>query len=180
MKSFSVMTESVPKNIPRFLFRRIISLLITFYISYLFVHFFLLDELKLDKTLVIVLKVWTGHIFLNISTLRVMKHTTFGDLLVNIEYRSFRGNIGQVRLVLLRSILAVTLLHLVLVFNYLAGFTLYSFIISLLFAISLNWDKVTINDTRLSIIDWITGTVAIKSHRKVARFTLETKRGSNK
>lgn len=108
-KSFLIITERLPENNPGFFFRRIISLLITFYINYLFVHFFFLTEFI--STLMIVFKVWIGHIFLNISTLSVMKNTTFGDLLVKIKYQSFRGNIGQVYLVSMRSFFTITLFY---------------------------------------------------------------------
>ena len=76
-------------NNPRFFIRRITSLLITFWMSYLFFHFVVLNELTINNTLVIVVKIWAGHIFLNISTLGVMKNRTFGDLLVNMTVVRF-------------------------------------------------------------------------------------------
>jgi hypothetical protein len=76
MKSLSIIAEMIPKNNPRFFIRRITSLLITFYMSYLFFHFVVLNEFTINNTLVIVVNIWAGHIFLNISTLGVMKNRT--------------------------------------------------------------------------------------------------------
>ena len=154
-------------NNPRFFIRRITSLLITFWMSYLFFHFVVLNELTINNTLVIVVKIWAGHIFLNISTLGVMKNRTFGDLLFKVEYQGFRRNIDQIYQIAVRSIITSTLFYIVVFCNYLVGFSLYAMITSLILAIVLNCYNITINHTKLSVIDWVTGTLTLKSHKNI-------------
>ena len=166
MKSFLIIAELIPVNNPRFFFRRISSLLITFYISYLFVHFVVLNNFIIDSTLMILVNIWIGHIFLNISTLSITKNMTFGDLLVKIEYQSFRDNIVPLCLVSIRSIITATLFYLFIFCTYLAGFSLSAIMTCLILAIIINLYKVSINATKLSVIDWITGTVAVKGQTK--------------
>jgi hypothetical protein len=165
MKSLSIIAEMIPKNNPRFFIKRITSLLITFYMSYLFFHFVVLNEFTINNTLVIVVNIWAGHIFLNISTLGVMKNRTFGDLLVKVEYQGFRRNIDQIYQIAMRSIITATLFYIVAFCNYLAGFSLYAMITSLILAIVLNCHNITINHTKLSVINWVTGTLALKSQK---------------
>jgi|TARA_B110000263_G_scaffold148253_1_gene128604 hypothetical protein len=116
---------------------------------------------------VIVVKIWAGHIFLNISTLGVMKNRTFGDLLVKVEYQGFRRNIDQIYQIAVRSIITSTLFYIVVFCNYLVGFSLYAMITSLILAIVLNCYNITINHTKLSVIDWVTGTLTLKSHKNI-------------
>ena len=63
-----------------------LSLLITFYISYLFLHFIILEITPIESTLVIVAIIWVGHILLNTVTIGMRKKQTFGDLLFRIQY----------------------------------------------------------------------------------------------
>ena len=86
-KKYGFITEMISENNPRLFFRRVTSLVITFYMSYLFFHFVVLNAFTINNTLVIVVSIWAGHIFLNISTLGILKNMTFGDLFVKIEYQ---------------------------------------------------------------------------------------------
>ncbi|MCW8849409.1 MAG: hypothetical protein OQJ81_05460 [Melioribacteraceae bacterium] len=137
-------------------------MLITFYISYLFFHFVVLNAFTINNTLVIIVSVWAGHIFLNISTLGILKNMTFGDLFVRIEYRGFRRNINQIYQIAMRSIFTTTLFYIVVFCNYLAGWSLFVMIASLLLAIVLNYYNIKINHIKLSVIDWVVGSIALK------------------
>jgi hypothetical protein len=111
---------------------------------------------------VIIVSVWAGHIFLNISTLGFLKNMTFGDLFVKIEYRGFRRNINQIYQIAMRSIFTTTLFYIVVFCNYLAGWSLFVMIASLLLAIVLNYYNIKINHIKLSVIDWVAGSIALK------------------
>lgn len=162
-KKHGFSTEMIPENNPLFLFRRVTSLLITFYMSYLFFHFVVLNAFTINNTLVVVVGIWTGHIFLNISTLGVKENMTFGDLLVKIKYQGIRRNINQINLISMRSIITTTLFYIIVFCNYLAEWSLFAMIASLILAIVLNYYSITINHIKLSIIDWVTGTITLKN-----------------
>ena len=163
---YSFITEMIPENHPRLLFRRVLSLLITFYTSYLFFHFVVLNVFTMDNTLVIVVSIWAGHIFLNACTLGLTKSMTFGNFFVKIKYQGFRRKINQLYQIGMRSIFTTTLFYLVIFCNYLAGWSVFVLIASLLLAIGLNYIDITINHTTLSITDRITGTIALKKTKK--------------
>jgi|TARA_Y100000389_G_C17419588_1_gene495892 hypothetical protein len=161
-KKYGFITEMISENNPRLFFRRVTSLVITFYMSYLFFHFVVLNAFTINNTLVIVVSIWAGHIFLNISTLGILKNMTFGDLFVKIEYQGFRRNINQIYQIAMRSIITTTLFYIVVFCNYLAGWSLFVMIASLILAIVLNYYNIKINHINLSVIDWVTGSLALK------------------
>jgi hypothetical protein len=162
---YGIITEMITENSPRLFFRRAASLLITFYISYLFFHFIILNAFTINNMLVILVSIWAGHIFLNISTLYILKNMTFGDLFVKIEYRGFRRNINQIYQIVMRSIFTTTLFYIVVFCNYLAGWSLFVVIASLILAIVLNCYNIKINHNKLLVIDWVTGSLALKKRR---------------
>ncbi|MDA7717094.1 hypothetical protein OAR38_00450 [Flavobacteriaceae bacterium] len=161
-KKYGFITEMISENNPRLFFRRVTSLVITFYMSYLFFHFVVLNAFTINNTLVIVVSIWAGHIFLNISTLGILKNMTFGDLFVKIEYQGFRRNINQIYQIAMRSIITTTLFYIVVFCNHLAGWSLFVMIASLILAIVLNYYNIKINHINLSVIDWVTGSLALK------------------
>lgn len=89
-----------------------------------------------------------------------MKNRTFGDFIVRIKYRGFRRNMNQTNQIAMRSIFSTTLFYSIIFCNYLAGWSIGAIIASLIFAIGLNYYK--ISHIKLSIIDWITGSLALK------------------
>lgn len=149
----------IPKTKPSLFLRRIASLLITFYTSYLFFHFVVLNLFTINNIFVIIASIWAGHLVLNIVTLCILKNRTFGDFIVRINFIGFRRNINQTNQIAIRSIFSTTLLYSIVLCNYLAGWSMGAIIASLLFAIGLNYFKIHF---KLSIIDWITGTLALK------------------
>jgi hypothetical protein len=153
-------TEMIHESNPGLFFRRATSLLITFYTSYLFFHFVVLNLFVINNILVILASVWTGHIFLNVLTLCILKNRTFGDFIVRIEYRGFRQNMNQTYQIAMRSIFSTTLFYSIIFCNYLAGWSMGTIIASLAFAIGLNYYK--LDQSKLSIIDWITRSLAFK------------------
>jgi hypothetical protein len=153
-------TEMIPESNPRLFFRRAIALLITFYTSYLFFHFVVLNLFIINNMLVILASLWAGHIFLNVLTLCILKNRTFGDFIVRIEYRGFRRNMNPTYQIAMRSIFSTTLFYGIIFCNYLAGWSIGAIIASLAFTIGLNYYK--ISRFKLSIIDWITGSLAFK------------------
>ena len=160
IEKYGFITEMIPKNNPGLFFRRSIALLITFYTSYLFFHFVVLNILTINNILIIIASIWAGHLVLNIATLYILKNRTFGDFIVRIKYCGFRRNIKQTKQIAIRSIFSTTLFYSIIFCNYLAGWSFIAIIASLLFAIGLNYFK--ISHFKLSIIDWITGSLAFK------------------
>jgi len=160
IEKYGFITEMIPKNNPGLFFRRSIALLITFYTSYLFFHFVILNIFTINNILVIIASIWAGHIILNVLTLSILKNRTFGDFIVRIKYCGFRRNVKQTKQIAIRSIFSTTLFYSIIFCNYLAGWSIGAIIASLLFAIGLNYFKIT--HFKLSIIDWITGTLALK------------------
>jgi len=150
----------IPKNNPGLFFRRAIALLITFYTSYLFFHFVVLNILIINNILIIIASIWAGHLVLNIATLYILKNRTFGDFIVRIKYCGFRRNIKQTKQIAIRSIFSTTLFYSIIFCNYLAGWSIGAIIASLAFAIGLNYYK--LKQSKLSIIDRITGSLALK------------------
>lgn len=153
-------TEMIPKSKPRLFFRKATSLLITFYTSYLFFHFVVLNLFVINNILVILASVWAGHIFLNVLTLCILKNRAFGDFIVRIEYRGFRRTMNPTYHIAMRSIFSTTLFYSIIFCNYLAGWSMGTIMASLAFAIGLNYYK--LDQSKLSIIDWITGSLALK------------------
>jgi hypothetical protein len=153
-------TEMIPETNPRLFFRRTTSLLITFYTSYLFFHFVVLNTFTINNMLVILASVWAGHVFLNVLTLSILKNRTFGDFIVRIKYRGFRRNMNQTYQIAMRSIFSTTLFYSIIFCNYLAGWSIGAIIASLAFAIGLNYYK--LKQSKLSIIDRITRSLALK------------------
>jgi len=159
---YGFMTEMISENNPRLFFRRVTSLLITFYISYLFFHFVILNAFTINNMTVILVSVWAGHIFLNIITLGILKNITFGDLFVKIKFIGFRRNINQIYQIAMRSFFTTTLFYIVIFCNYLSGWSLLVMIASLILAVVLNYSYIKINHIKLSAIDWVTGSLALK------------------
>jgi hypothetical protein len=157
------MQSAVPDKKTNFVFRQITSLLVTFYMSYLFVHFVVLNTFTLDDTLVIMVNVWLGHVVLNILTLMKCKNRTLGDLLVGLKYQTVKNNSGSATLLALRSVFSTTLFYLVVYCHYLLGFPLYAVIITVIAACLLIGCRAQMSGKSLSAVDWLTGTVAIKS-----------------
>lgn len=155
-------TKKEIKNNPKLFFRRALSLLITFYISYLFFHFVILNAFTIDDMLVILVSIWGGHVFLNISTLGISKNKTFGDVFVKIHYRGFRRNMDQFYQIAMRSLFTTTLFYVVVFCNYLAGWTVPVMMTSICLAIVLNYSGFKINHSNLSVIDWVTGSLAVR------------------
>ena len=153
-------TKIIPENNPRLFFRRATSLLITFYTSYLFFHFVVLNLFIIIDIVVIIASLWAGHIFLNVFTLCILKNRTLSDSIVRIEFRGFRRNINQTYQIARRSIFSTTLFYIMVFCNYLSGWSIVGLIASLTFAIGLNYYK--ISHFKISIIDWITGSIALK------------------
>ena len=153
-------TEMIPETNPRLFFRRATSLLITFYTSYLFFHFVVLNLFVVNNMLVIIANVWAGHIFLDVFSLCILKIRTFGDFIVGIKYRGFRRNMNQTYQIGMRSIFSITLFYSIVFCNYLTGWSLVAIVASLTLGIGLNYYK--LNHIKLSIIDWITGSLALK------------------
>jgi hypothetical protein len=153
-------TEIIPESNPRLFFRRAASLLITFYTSYLFFHFVVLNLFIINNIVIIFASLWAGHIFLNVFTLSIFKNRTFGDFIVRIKYRGFRRNMNQTKQIAMRSIFSTTLFYGIIFCNYLAGWSIGAIIASLAFTIGLNYYKIT--HFKLSIIDWVTGTLTLK------------------
>ena len=163
MKSSSVDAELASESTAKFILWRALSLLLTFYLSYLVVHFFFLNELADEATLMIIMKVWAGHMLLNFFALSITQNRTFGDLVFRIKYQSIRKNIGQGYLILIRSTITLTLFYITIYCNSLTGFSSYSIIVSLIMAVALSWHFFTINGSKLSLIDRATRVIAVKS-----------------
>lgn len=144
-------------------FRQVTSLFVTFYMSYLFVHFVVLNTFTIDEALVIMINVWLGHMVLNILTLMKIKNRTLGDLLVELKYQTVKNSSGPAALLALRSVFTMTLFYLVVYGNYLLGFPLYAVITTAITACLVIGCSAQISGQRLSVVDWLTGTVAIKN-----------------
>ncbi|MGB0937657.1 MAG: hypothetical protein ACPGTQ_09365 [Colwellia sp.] len=144
-------------------FRKVISLLLTFYTSYLFVHFVILNAFTINNTLIIVVNIWFGHLVLNLFTLMVIKNRTFGDLFVGIKYQKVKNNMWQASLLAVRSILTTTLFYLIVYCNYLLGFPLYAVILTFISAFVFVGYTAQISGMKLSAADWLSGTIAVKN-----------------
>ena len=145
---------------------KVISLLLTFYISYLFFHFVILNVFIINNPLTMLVNIWFIHAFLNIITLYITKNKTFGDLLVRIKYQRVRRRLVLKNLIAIRSMVTSTLFYLVIYFNFLAGFSFYAITLSLVFAFLLSGLKIKINFIDKSVLDWITGTVSVNAQKK--------------
>lgn len=157
---YGFITEMIPKNNHGLFFRRAVALLITFYTSYLFFHFVVLNIFTINNIVVIIASIWTGHIILDIFTLCILKNRTCGDFIVRIKFVGFRRNMNQTKQIAIRSIFSTTLFYSIICCIYLTGWSIGAIIVSLIFVIGLNLFK--INNLKLSIIDWITGSLALK------------------
>jgi hypothetical protein len=159
-EKYGFITEMIPKIKPSLFLRRTASLLITFYTSYLFFHFVVLNIFTINNIFVIIASIWAGHIILDILTLCILKNRTCGDFMVGIKFVGFRRNINQTKQIAIRSIFSTTLFYSIIYCIYLAGWSIGVIIASLAFAIGLNCYK--LNQSKLSIIDQITGSLALK------------------
>ncbi|WP_439132948.1 hypothetical protein [Polaribacter sp.] len=159
-EKYSFITDMTTESNPRLFFRRAIALLITFYTSYLFFHFVVLNLFIINNILVIFASLWAGHIFLNIFALCIWKNRTFGDFIVRIKYIGFRRNIKQAYQIAMRSFFTTTLFYGFVFFTYLTGWSIGAIITSLVITIGLNYCK--FNKSNLLLIDWLTGSLALK------------------
>jgi hypothetical protein len=149
------------ENKLRLLFRRAVSLFITFYISYLFFHFVILNAFTINSITLILLSLWAGHIILNSITLGIFKNATFGDLFVQIKFIGFKQNTNQVCQIAMRSFFTTTLFYVVIYCNYLSGWSLLVMFASLILAVVINYNYIKINPNTVTIIDWLTGSFVL-------------------
>lgn len=147
----------------QFVVRKVISLLFTFYMSYLFVHFVILNAFTINDTLLIIVNIWLGHIVLNVMTVMKTKNRTFGDLVVGIKYQHVKNNMWQLSWLSSRSVFTVTLFYLAVYCNYLLGFPLYSVLLTAVSAFLFVGYRAQFSGMSLSTMDWLTGTVAVKN-----------------
>jgi hypothetical protein len=163
MLAFTLNTDLIPKENTLFIVRRVLSFLLTFYISYLVVHFFFLNEFGENPTLLIIIKVWTGQMLLNIVSLMISKDRTFGDVVFGIKYQSLIQGSSQEYLLLKRSTFTLILFYSTIYVNSQFGFASYSIVLSVLLAVALNWPYLKIKNSRLTLLDRFTGCLAVKT-----------------
>ncbi len=143
--------------------RKVISLLFTFYMSYLFVHFIILNAFTINDTLVIIVNIWLGHLVLNVLTLMKTKNRTFGDLVVGIKYQHVKKNMWQLSWLVGRSVFTVTLFYLAVYCNYLLGFPLPGVLLTAVSAFLFVGYRAQFSGMSLSTMDWLSGTIAVKN-----------------
>lgn len=155
------MSKLLDNEQPRLMvLRQTLSLLTTFYISYLFLHFVILELTPIENTLVIVAIIWIGHLLLNLVTIAIRKKQTFGDFLFRLQYNSFKErNTSRVALkLLIRSLLTTNLLYLFICLNvqlkFSMGVLLGSFLIGLLL---LTFPVKRLASKNLNLFDWASG-----------------------
>ena len=140
----------------------ILSFTVTFYVSYLFTHFVILNLFEITDTWIILVSILAGHTTLNISTLIISKCRTFGDLFIQRAYTAIKSSSSLTKRVMFRSLLTSIIFYLVAYFIFLTGFKESSFVIGLISIVILNWKIIAYLNTRISILDIITQTALVK------------------
>lgn len=141
-----------------------LSLLTTFYISYLFLHFVILELTTIENTLVIVAIIWAGHISLNSVTIAIMKKQACGDLLYRVKYNSLKetSDSKAALQLLIRSLLTTSLLYLLIYLNVQLKFYMGVFFSSLCLGFFLLVFPLKRKELQtLNVFDWVSGTKAI-------------------
>lgn len=144
--------------------KQTLSLLTTFYISYLFLHFVILELTPIENTLVIVTIIWAGHILLNSVTIAIMKKQTCGDLLFRVKYNSLKEtSTSKAALqLLIRSLLTTGLLYLLICLNIQLKFSMGVFFSSLCLGFFLLVFPLKRQAPQtLNVFDWLSGTRAL-------------------
>ena len=151
--------------------KQTLSLLTTFYISYLFLHFVILELTPIENTLVIVAIIWAGHIFLNSVTIAIMKKQTCGDLIFRLEYNLLKEtHSSKIALQLfVRSLFTSNVLYLLICLNIQLKFSMGILLGSLclgVFLLTFTFKRQEFQP--LNLFDWASGTKAIKLQKEVS------------
>lgn len=154
-------TNVLTRSSRKLFWGRVLSFLATFYVSYLFTHFVILNLFTLELTAVIIVSIWAGHLILNLSSLHLTKNRLLGDLLYNGQYQAVNLSPLRVSGVVCRTLLTTSVFYTAIYISYLAGFTLYSVLMSVGLAALLNWPVTVTERGKLSLIDRLTGTTAV-------------------
>ncbi|WP_286234452.1 hypothetical protein [Thalassotalea sediminis] len=146
------------------LLKQTLSLLATFYISYLFLHFVILELTPIENTLVIVAIIWAGHILLNSITIAITKKQTFGDVIFRLQYNSLTGKQPSSVAVSLfiRSFITTNVLYLLVCLNVQLKFSmdvLFGSFCLALFLLIFPFKRQ--NFQTLNLFDWVSGTRAM-------------------
>lgn len=141
---------------------RALSLLATFYVSYLFLHFVILELTTIDNVLVIIAIIWVGHILLNTASIMSTKNRTFGDLLVQLEYLPRHKTSELTKPVFARAMVSSTLFYLVICMNVLLGFPMLGLVLSATLALVILTYQFEHQGEKVSFVDWVSSTVVIK------------------
>jgi len=144
-------------------FLSIFSFTITFYVSYLFTHFVILNLYEITNTWIIFVSILVGHTVLNISTLLRSKRRTFGDLFIQRAYINIKSSSHLTKRIMFRSLLTSIIFYLSAYLIFLTGFKESYFVIGLISIIILNWKIISFIKTKVSILDILTQTALVKT-----------------
>ena len=145
------------------LLKQTLSHMTTFYISYLFLHFVILELTPIESPFVIVAIIWTGHILLNSLTIAMKKKQTFGDLIFRLHYNSIAASPPSEVAVplLIRSLLTTNVLYLLICLNVQLQFSmdvLFSSFCLGIFLLIFPFKRQAFQ--KLNLFDWVSSTKA--------------------
>ncbi|MFC3094540.1 hypothetical protein DRW07_13375 [Alteromonas sediminis] len=159
--------------------KQTLSLLATFYVSYLFLHFVILEITPIDSPFVIVAVIWGGHVLLNVATIAMMQKQTFGDLIFRLHYIAIAKQEDScvARKLLIRSLVSTNALYLLIILNIQLRFSMDVLLGSFCFGVFLLLFPVRQQAHQsANLLDWISGTKTMFPGLKNKPFTKITAR----
>ena len=140
-----------------------LSLGLTFYLSYLFTHFVILELYDLTDIRVILGSIFIGHLILNLLTLYKTGNRTFGDMIVRCKYIEITKQRSITRWLTLRTVLTSMIFYLIVYYINTTGFNELAFLGAIVIAVVLSWKFIRVNDYQLSLVDKLTNTYMVST-----------------
>lgn len=152
-----------------FLWRRSAAFMLTFYISYLFFHFVVLNIQNYENVIVMLSYIFMVHLVLDIVGIAILNTTTGAGLVFSIKYENLKQNSGQRFNLIVRTVLNSVIFYVTIYGIFLSAWQLYAFATGLLIALVLNLNLSRHADKMISVLDRLTGSRPLKRQSEVTK-----------
>ena len=140
-----------------FFWRRLAAFLLTFYISYLFFHFVVLNIQNYENVIAMLSYIFTFHLLLDIVGIAILNTTTGAGFAVSIKYENLKQDSGQKLNLIMRTVLSSIIFYVTIYGIFLSGWQLSAFATGLLITLVLNRNFSRHKGKMISALDRLTG-----------------------
>ncbi|NVK57208.1 MAG: hypothetical protein HWE26_16525 [Alteromonadaceae bacterium] len=140
-----------------YLGRRAAAFMLTFYISYLFFHFVVLNIQNYESVIAILSYIFVVQVMLDMVGIAFLHSTTGAGFAFSIKYENLKQGSGQKLNLTVRTLLTSLIFYVTIYGIFLTGWQLSAFATGLLITLALNLNLSSHRDKKMSALDWLTG-----------------------